>query len=106
MPKIKNWSVKEKTVHYGLVHDETGDSIEVGASRGSEYRSDGCPKEYQITLWSRDHTNNRVLTLTYNSKEKAKEKVREYARNHPDGKLVKTKNEEFNFMEWGEEMES
>lgn len=102
MPKIPNWSINNDYPFYKLVHDTTGDSIEIGPAMNTEYKNNGCPKEYQVTLWARDSANNRVLNLTYTSKKKAKEKAREVARHNPEGQLVKSMYEKRNYLDWGE----
>ena len=64
----------------GWEHDLTGDRIEVEPAVQTEYRSDGNPKEYQITLLARDGLRGK----------------------NPGGELVKTMREQRENMEYGE----
>lgn len=106
MPKIKNWSYDETAPYAKWVHDETGDSIEIGPAAQTEYHNNGTPAEYQITFWSRDGLNNRVLSLKFSSLKKAKQTARYEAKNHPDGKLVRSQREKHRYLEWGEDERS
>lgn len=102
MPKIRNWNLNKDDYYYKLIHDTTGDSIKLGPAKQTEFREDGNPKKYQITLWSRDGLNNFVLATNYRSKEKAKEECRRIARDNIDGKVIKSMDEKRKCLEWGE----
>lgn len=73
MSKIPNWSRKNQSFAT-WVHDETGDEISIGAAGQTEFRNDGNPKQYQITMWSRCGRNNFVLPRKYRSLKKPRKK--------------------------------
>lgn len=102
MPKIKNWSRDEDAPYARWVHDETGDTIEIGPADQTSYDGYGTPKKYQVTLWSRDGLNNRVISSYYSSQKDAMDEAKRIARRNPKGKLVKSQNEKFHYLEWGE----
>ena len=83
----------------------TGDRIEVEAAAQTEYRADGNPKEYQITLFARDGLNNRKPAAVFSSKKRAKEEARQIAKENPGGKLVKTMREQRKHLKYGEDEE-
>lgn len=101
MSKIPNWTRKNQSFAT-WVHDETGDEISIGPAGQTEFRKDGNPKEYQVTMWSRCGRNNIVIPRTFRSLKKAKKEAIKIARNNPKGQLVKSMHEKNNYLEWGE----
>lgn len=101
MPKVPNWTRVSDSPYPKWVHDITGDSIEVGPDDGTDWVN-GHPENYQITLFSRDGLNNRVVDSYISSLEEAKKRAVSIACSNPDGELVKTMEEERNLLEWGE----
>jgi hypothetical protein len=102
MPKIPNYSRDTSGPFPEWTHDETGDSIRVYAGDDAEYHADGTPSEYRVDALSRDGTHHRNIDFGVSSLQEAKQVAVRFARDNPDGQLVRTKAEQFRCLDWGE----